>query len=267
MRRSLATAIEHRGVGLHGGAECRAVVRPAAPGHGLRLNGVPLSLERVETADHATQICTPAGPVRMVEHLLAALYAHRIDDAAIEVEGGEVPICDGSALPWIPARVVEQPGEPTILRPGPLELREGESWARVTPAPALQLVVQVDFPGLGPQRSEHAPLEVLGARTFGFLRDEAPLRAAGLIVGVSLDNTLVLDDAGHPVAPQSLRFPDEPARHKALDLLGDLALLNARLRARVEVHRGGHAFHHRLAALISAAPPCDMTADPTRSGL
>jgi UDP-3-O-[3-hydroxymyristoyl] N-acetylglucosamine deacetylase len=115
-----------------------------------------------------------------------------------------------------------------------------------------RVCVEVEFPGLGRQvfaadEAEWAA-EVAPARTFGFLRDEAALRAAGLIAGVSLENAVVFDDAGRPLRP--LRFADEPARHKALDLIGDLMLLGVPLRASVTAARAGHRLHHALVAAI-----------------
>ncbi|MCA9537460.1 MAG: UDP-3-O-[3-hydroxymyristoyl] N-acetylglucosamine deacetylase [Myxococcales bacterium] len=255
MRRTLAAAVTCAGPGLHSGAPCVAHLSPAPPGHGLCLNGTPVALRHVIDAAYATTLATARGPVRTVEHLLAALYGLGIDDAAIEVEGGEVPALDGSAARFVQAIApCDQPGRRTILTlREPVEVRDGARWCRATPAQTLSLAVEINFPALGVQRFA-APVDALptiaAARTFGFARDADPLRAAGLARGAGLSNTLVFDDHGRPLNPEGQRLADEPARHKWLDLLGDLALLGAPLRAQVEATRGGHALHHRLVAAL-----------------
>ncbi len=248
MRRTLARAVEFRGVGLHSGRPCVATLSPGRGG--ITLNGAPLSAP--VDARFATTLPTPRGPVATVEHLLAALRIASIDDVAIDIEGGEVPALDGSAAAWA-LPTVDAPGErDERVLTRPVELREGASWVRAEPSDVARVTVDVEFPGLGRQVfTADAPAwaaQVAPARTFGFLRDEAALRAAGLIAGVSLENTVVFDDAGRPLAP--LRFPDEPARHKALDLIGDLFLIGAPLRAHVTAVRAGHRLHHALVAAI-----------------
>lgn len=250
------------GVGLHCGGPCAASVAPAPPGHGLRIGGTPVQCAAVLAGARATTLRTAAGPVRTVEHLLAALYGLGIDDAEVTVEGGEVPILDGSAGPWLDALApVDTAGERAVLTlPGRVEVRDGDRSVVAEPAAALTLEVHVDYPGLG-ALSLVAGLDafpaIARARTFGFLRDAEVLRAAGLSGGASLDNTLVLDDAGRPLNPGGLRHPDEPVRHKWLDLLGDLALLGAPLRARVVARRSGHALHHQLVTALRHTVPAD----------
>ncbi len=137
-----------------------------------------------------------------------------------------------------------------------VETRGG--WAEASAADRLSLDVSVNFPhpAIGAQRwaggAGDFAAELAGARTFGFLADAEALRAAGLARGASHENALVFDAEGPMTA---LRWPDEPVRHKALDLLGDLALLGAPLRAHVRVHHGGHALHHALVRAITEACP------------
>jgi len=252
-------AVQLRGAGLHSGRACRARIRPAAPGQGLRLNGALADLDAVTDGRFATTLRTAGGPVSTVEHLLAALFGAGVLDAEIDVEGGEVPILDGSAAPWLallppPAAKLDRPAW-RLARPVRVELDGAVATAE--PAACFEIDVRVDFPGLGPQRYRGGladfAADIAPARTFGFRRDEAALRAAGRIAGVSWHNAVVFADDGAVENPGGLRFPDEPVRHKALDLIGDLALLGALPHARIRVDRGGHRLHHRLARALRRA--------------
>lgn len=240
---------------MHGGRTTHARLDPAPPGHGWTLNGARVGIAAVRDATLATTLATPTGPVATVEHLFAALNGRCIDDVAIHVTGGEVPLLDGSAAIW--ARHITPRPHGGVRDPltidAPVEVGDGDHWLRATPGEALTLDVTVVFPQLGRQRFV-APAtafgEVADARTFGFAADADALHARGRALGVTLDNTLVFDEAGHPMRP--LRHPDEPARHKWLDLLGDLALLGRPLVAHIEGYCAGHALHHRLVRALLA---------------
>ncbi|MCA9545224.1 MAG: UDP-3-O-acyl-N-acetylglucosamine deacetylase, partial [Myxococcales bacterium] len=256
MAMTLQRPVTLSGLGLHGGRPCRARVAPAAPRAGLRLNGVPLAEAPVLDTRRATTLCTPDGPVAMVEHLLGALVGLGITDAEVHVEGGEVPVVDGSAAPWV-ARIEPVVHGPDVGWAPPHALRVGDEtrWIRVSPASSLSLTVVAHHPPAPAWRCAVTQADfataVAPARTYVFQRDVAALRAAGLARGGSLDNALVLDDQGRPVGG-ALRLPDEPARHKALDLLGDLATLGFPLRAHVEAHCPGHGLNHALVAALRA---------------
>jgi UDP-3-O-[3-hydroxymyristoyl] N-acetylglucosamine deacetylase len=277
-RQTVAEAFTREGVGVHGGASARVVVRPAPAGSGLVLARVDLPdepafgarLDAVRSASFATTLgAAPPSPaaISTVEHLLAALHAAGVDDARIEVDGPEVPVLDGSALPFSQA-IAEAGVVPTdgtrrcMVLDEAIAIRDGDRRVEVSPAAGFELHVEIDFdhPAIGRQAiscAEFTPgffaRELAPARTFGFLADVEGLRARGLAVGASLENTVVLDDAT-VMNEQGLRFRDECVRHKALDLVGDLALLGAPLRARVTAVRGGHALHHRLVGEILARP-------------
>lgn len=261
-RHTLRAPIERAGVGVHQGRPCRVRLQPAPPGHGRTLNGGPLSAAAAADRPLATTIQSPTGPVSTVEHLLAALSVLEVDDVGITVAGGEVPILDGSAGPWrdaiIAAGRVPQPGPPLDpLTPlAPVEVREGDRWVRASPASALSFRVTIVYPALGSMTVE-GPLAALDldARTFGFYRDAERLWAAGLARGADRRNTLVFGDDGAPIAGCVPRRPDEPAHHKWLDLVGDLALLGRPLVARVEAHKAGHALHRRLVERLADRPP------------
>ncbi|MCK6522070.1 UDP-3-O-acyl-N-acetylglucosamine deacetylase [Myxococcota bacterium] len=261
-QQTLAAPVFAEGVGLHTGAWCRASARPAPPHHGVRfvrtdLPGAPELPARVSHV-RATLLATTLGEgdasVSTVEHLLAALYALGIDNARIEVEGPELPVLDGSACVWteraLSAGVVAQDAEAAVLRvTRPMTLTDGDRQVNLRPNDEglhLQVAVNFDHPAIGEQRVRLAvspqtfQAELAWARTFGFLEEVERIRAAGLAQGGSLDNAVVFCRARGVLNPEGLRAADEPVRHKALDLLGDLSLLGARLYAEVEVRRPGH---------------------------
>jgi UDP-3-O-[3-hydroxymyristoyl] N-acetylglucosamine deacetylase/3-hydroxyacyl-[acyl-carrier-protein] dehydratase len=186
-----------------------------------------------------------------VEHVLAAVAALQLDDLVISLDGPEPPIMDGSAQPFFDAlraaEFREQPGCKRVARlTSPVRLIDGESVYEGTPSDDLDLDVTIDFPHalIGRQRfagrvtSDWFEREVSWARTFGFVREVEPLRAMGLIKGASTQNAVVLDDGG--VVENVLRSPDEFVRHKMMDCVGDLALVGARVKARIVAHKPSH---------------------------
>jgi UDP-3-O-[3-hydroxymyristoyl] N-acetylglucosamine deacetylase/3-hydroxyacyl-[acyl-carrier-protein] dehydratase len=196
--------------------------------------------------------------VETVEHLLAAAGALQIDDLTVELDGPEPPIGDGSFAPYLDALaeagIVEQPGEPVVYRVTvPFHLAEGEASYVVAPAPALRLTATVEWPHplIGRQSGsyditpESFARELAGARTFGFLREAEALRARGLALGAALESTLILTEDG--LAGGALRWPDEFVRHKAGDIVGDLALLGGRVQAHVVATKPSHQGNIALA--------------------
>lgn len=237
-------------------------LRPAPPGTGWRLNGGPVPSARVADTFLATSLETPAGPVQTTEHLFAALAGLGVADVDLEVEGGEVPILDGSAGPFcraIRAAGLARPGLPLHALAGPVRLAgaDAESFIELLPAAAFQLEVEArpPVPGAGRFACTLADFEaeVAPARTFGRLEDAERLRAAGRARGASLENCVVFTADGAVLNPGGLRFPDEPLRHKALDLLGDLARLGRLPAALVRARGTGHAVHAALVARLAGA--------------
>ncbi len=267
---TLAAPVERQGVGLHSGAHCRVRLGPStregywvgwlsAPGES------PLRLSPHQVVD--TRLCTALRlgqrPLATVEHLLAALAGTGVSQAEIWVDGEEIPLLDGSAQPWVGA-IAEaglHPLGPRQLVPlaGPITHQRGESFAVALPSPHPCLSAAVDYPqaAIGRQFFSLALTpaafveELAPARTFGFLEQVEQLRAMGLIQGGALDNALVCD--GERWLNPPLRYPDEPVRHKLLDLLGDLALVGLP-QAQVFAYRGSHGLHTALAAALEAAP-------------
>ena len=263
---TLAGQAERSGVGLHSGRS--SVVRlkeSVEPGFYLRVEGHDEAFRLAPHQVRDSQLCTTldlgACKVATVEHLLAALAGCGLTHVIIELQGDEIPLMDGSALNWVEA-IVEagiQPAEtPRLPAPSlaqPLIRSRGGSVITAIPASTFQLVGVIDFPqrAIGQQQlsldltPERFVKEIAPARTFGFRDQVEQLRSAGLIQGGALDNALVCD-GDHWLNPP-LRFPDEPVRHKLLDLIGDLALVGFP-QAQVLVYRGSHGLHTDLAAAL-----------------
>ncbi|HEU5358588.1 MAG TPA: UDP-3-O-acyl-N-acetylglucosamine deacetylase [Gemmatimonadales bacterium] len=271
-RRTLARPAEFRGTALHTGVETRLRVGPAGTGTGIvfartDLAGVPripARLAEVEATERRTAIGRPPATIHTVEHLLAALQALEVDDALVELDGPEPPILDGSFAPFVEglldAGLADQAGTPAEWRvPAPLEVVVAGSRYRAEPSATLRVSVTVEWahPAIGRQSGswELTPgvfrRELAGARTFGLVREVEALQARGLALGASYDNAIGLDDRG--VVGTVLRWPDEFVRHKAGDLVGDLALLGGRIRAHVLAERPSHHGNVMLARAIASA--------------
>ena len=273
---TLAASIEIAGVGLHSGATTRVRLGPAEhPGYWVGwLDAPQLPLQRLQPAQVCeTTLCTALQleqrRLATVEHLLAALAGCGVSQAEILVEGPEVPLLDGSALPWVELigqaglRALNQPAPRPPLH-APCTVHGGGAMVTAVPAAELRLAAAIAFaePAIGQQQHditltpERFVREIAPARTFGLRSQVEQLRQAGLIQGGALDNALVCD--GDRWLNPPLRFEDEPVRHKILDLLGDLALVGLP-RAQVFAYRGSHRLHTALAAALAApsAPvPC-----------
>ena len=257
-RRTIARAVELAGTGLHTGAEVNLRLEPAPPGRGIVFQRsdlgnrvIPARLEAVGLSDRRTALRLGAARVETVEHLLAAVYAAGVDDLAIVLDGPEVPILDGSFAPFVElladAGQAEMPGGPAELRLDRLlEVQEGDARYSIQPGEGLAVDLTLDYtePVIGRQRTswvisaESFAHEIAPARTFGFLAEVAPLRERGLLAGASEHAAIVLSPVA--VLNTSLRWPDEFARHKLGDLIGDFALLGARLNLRVAAERPSH---------------------------
>lgn len=263
-QQTLAQPIERSGVGLHSGKTSTVRIQPAPPSSGrsfLRVDlgqGIPAHIEFVHQTQLSTELAIAHATVRTVEHLLAALAGMGIDNACIEIDGDEVPLLDGSALPW--AEAIAQAGwqpqaVPRAAAPltHPLWVRDGDAFVMAMPAPYLQLTYGIDFDlaAIGNQWHSWNPHQepfqtaIAPARTFGLAHQIDQLQQAGLIKGGSLENALVCGSEGWLNPP--LRFSNEPARHKLLDLLGDLSLLGALPTAHIIAYKASHRLHTQFA--------------------
>src|SRR4051794_27419263 len=270
-RKTINTNVSITGIGLHSGIYTRVALQPAPAGNGINfvradLDGLRIpALQASTTAlDYATTVGKDDVAVGTVEHLLSAIMACGITDVDILIDGPEVPIVDGSALPFMhlidAAGVRELAAEVPVLRiKEPIEIVEGDKSIRLTPANRLVLKYRIDFdhPIIGKEyfhfdfEHDNFLRKIAPARTFGFMRDVEKLRAAGLARGGSVENCIVLDDGGVMNGP--LRFRDEFVRHKVLDLIGDLALIGRPVVGEITAYKAGHALHSKFVEQILRA--------------
>jgi UDP-3-O-[3-hydroxymyristoyl] N-acetylglucosamine deacetylase len=273
---SYQTTIERpvatKGVGLHTAVKCHLRLVPAPANTGIVFRRVDLDnfeieahVRNVARVSYATSLMKKGVLLSTTEHLLAALYSCGVDNVYIELDALELPILDGSSQPFI-----EMLGQAGIRRLRkrrrylkvikPLEVSEGGRRIGIYPANDFRVrcFVQYAHPSVGAQEiellvgRESFSRMLAPARTFGFVQDFEGLRRMGLIRGGSLENAIVLNESGVMNGP--LRFPDEFGRHKALDLIGDLALVGRPLLARVEAYKAGHALHTQLVTRLLADP-------------
>src|SRR6478672_5063528 len=264
--------VSAEGVGLHTGVFGHIQLVPAPADTGIVFRRVDLDNFTIEAQGHnvarvsyATSLMKQGVLLSTTEHLLAAIYSCEIDNIHIDIDSIEVPILDGSAEPFM--QLLEQAGVRKLRRKRrylkvlqPLEVIEGDRRIGIYPSDEFHVRCYVDFPHplVGQQEVEMMVSPptfrhlLARARTFCFERDIAPLRSMGLIRGGSLENAIVLTNDSVMNGP--LRFPDEFGRHKALDLIGDLALVGLPLLARVEAYKAGHALHTQLVSRLLADP-------------
>jgi UDP-3-O-[3-hydroxymyristoyl] N-acetylglucosamine deacetylase len=262
--------VEIEGVGLHTAVRSRLRLVPAPADTGIVFRRVDLDgfmveahVRNVARVSYATSLMKQSVLISTIEHLLAALYCSGIDNVYVELDALELPMLDGSSKPFID--LLAQAGTRRLRRlrryirvVKPLEFEDGDRRIGIYPANEFRVhcFVDYDHPLIGPQDIELVvdretfSRELAPARTFGFVKDFAALQEMGLIRGGSLANALVLDDTSVMNGP--LRFPDEFGRHKALDLIGDLALVGRPLQARIVAHKAGHALHTQLVTRLLA---------------
>lgn len=265
-QQTLAQPIAAHGVGLHSGLATTVRVLPAPADTGryfvrTDLPGQPSIAAHVRMIGQtqlSTELVQGGASVRTIEHLLAALFGHGIDNARIEIDGPEVPLLDGSAQVWgsaiVQAGVVAQaaPLAQPILREA-IWRYQGDQFVAAIPAPTLKFSygIEFDLAAIGTQWHSWDPAsadfatEIAPARTFGLAHQIEQLQQAGLIKGGSLDNALVCGPAGWLNPP--LRFSNEPVRHKLLDLVGDLSLVGALPIGHYLAYKASHHLHTQLA--------------------
>jgi UDP-3-O-[3-hydroxymyristoyl] N-acetylglucosamine deacetylase len=275
-QRTLKTAARTTGVGLHTGARVDLVLRPAAKDSGIVFHrtdlagSAPIPANAMVIGDTRLSSTLRVGDagISTVEHLMSALAGLGIDNLNVDVAGPEVPIMDGSAGPFVfmlqSAGIVEQDAPKRYLRVvAPVEVREGDKWARFEPFDGFRLDFTIDFPHpvFGSENrnvvidfAEHSYVrEVARARTFGFMQDVEAMRSAGLGLGGSLQNAIVLDEV-RVLNSEGLRFENEFVRHKVLDAIGDLYLLGHPLIGQYTAHKSGHGLNNALARALLARP-------------
>ena len=267
MTNFLKNPFELSGVGLHSGETTTVKVIPGEVGQGrhfVRIDLpdnpiIPANITTVSQTTLSTELAVAEAKVRTVEHLLAALSASGIDDARIEIDGAEVPLLDGSAKLWTEAIAksgIEQSSKQPQNLPGlesPVWIRENDAFVAAIPASETRFTYGIDFSYKAIANQWHSwhpatedfATEIAPARTFGFAEQIEQLQKAGLIKGGSLDNALVCSETGWVNPP--LRFTNEPARHKLLDLVGDMSLLGSFPPIHFLAYKGSHKLHIQLA--------------------
>ncbi|MDR2839187.1 MAG: UDP-3-O-acyl-N-acetylglucosamine deacetylase [Azonexus sp.] len=268
-QRTLKTITRASGVGLHGGVKVNIALRPAAPDTGIvfRRTDLPQAVDIPASATLVgdTRMCSclekDGVKVGTIEHLMSAFAGLGIDNAWVDLDAPEVPILDGSASPFVfliqSAGIEEQNAAKKFIRvTRPVEVRDGDKWARFEPYEGYRLSFSIVFnhPAID-KSAQQATMdfaeqsyarEIARARTFGFMQEVEYLRENGLALGGGLENAIVLDEY-RVLNQDGLRYGDEFVKHKILDAVGDLYLVGHPLLAAYSSHKGGHALNNLLA--------------------
>lgn len=274
LQKTIRKKVEVEGIGIHSGEKCALTFRPAPPDTGVYFirNDLPnkpslkVSYKNVQATTNATTIGNEFFTVATIEHCISAISALRLDNLFIELDGPEIPICDGSAKDFLEALLrvglieQDQPRKYCYIT-APIYFSEGDKHAYVIPYHGLKLSVTIDFAhkAIGKQTIEieineqSFAREIAGARTFGFMKDVEALWEKGLAKGASLENAIGLDQNG-VVNEKGLRWPDEFVRHKALDALGDLVTLEMPLMGHIVLYKAGHDIMNKLVRKIVETP-------------
>ncbi len=273
-QRTLKTTVRTVGIGMHSGAKVELVLRPAPEDTGAVFRRVDLNPPVEVVADAlavvdtrmATTLGRDGATIATVEHLASALSGLGIDNVIVEVNAAEVPIMDGSAATFVfliqSAGIVEQNAPKRFVRvTRAVEVRDGDKWARLEPHFGYKLKFSIAFnhPAIDATEQtvevdlarEPYVRAVARARTFGFVNDVEALRAAGLGMGGSFENAIVMDEY-RVLNIDGLRSGDEFAKHKILDAVGDLYMLGRPLIASYVAHKSGHALNNRLLRALLA---------------
>jgi UDP-3-O-[3-hydroxymyristoyl] N-acetylglucosamine deacetylase len=264
--------VEASGIGLHHGVPVNIRILPAPASTGIvfvrtDLDNfqIPASWRHVARVSYATSLMRQGVLISTTEHLLSVLYSMGIDNAYVEIDNLEVPILDGSGLPFV--RLIEQAGVRQLRRKRrylsirrPVSVEDKHKRISILPDETFRLTCDTDYPEPVGRQSlelevtpERYASQIAFARTFGWETDLNQMRDMGLIRGASLENAVCFTPTG-TLNPEGLRAPDECCRHKALDLIGDLALLGRPLLGHVIAERAGHAMHTALVAHIMQDP-------------
>ncbi|BBF22511.1 UDP-3-O-acyl-N-acetylglucosamine deacetylase [Sutterella megalosphaeroides] len=277
-QRTLGEAVETVGIGLHSGRKVKLRLLPAAPDTGIVYRrtdidppvDIPAQPLNVNDTRMATTVNIGSTAVSTIEHLMSALSGLGVDNCVIEVTAPEIPIMDGSGASFVfllhSAGIVEQDAPKKFVKViAPVEVREGDKWARLEPHmgyklsfsiafghPAIDATEQFSEVDFSKTTYEQA---VARNRTFGFVQDVEMLRRLGLAQGGSLGNAIVMDEY-RILNPEGLREGDEFVKHKILDAMGDLYVLGRPLLAHYRAHKSGHALNNLLLRELLKKPEC-----------
>jgi UDP-3-O-[3-hydroxymyristoyl] N-acetylglucosamine deacetylase len=265
-KRTIKEEISFSGLGIHSGKDVEMSLKPSDSGEivfkrmDLDNKEFRILLKDIQ-AKNCTMLVTEEGKIQTLEHLLAVLWVHGIDSLIVELNQEEIPILDGSALPFVRAirkagvRDLNQEKRP-IRIVKPFIIQEDDASISVVPDPALRITYHIDYahPSIRKQgisivvNPDDFDRDIAPARTFGFVDDVPSLRERGLALGGSLKNAIVLDKLS--VISGELRFPDEFVRHKVLDIVGDLSLVGFPLIGHFIANKAGHGLHLQVARFL-----------------
>jgi len=273
-QRTVAKRVSCTGIGLHSGAPVTLTLAPAPADAGIAFVRMDLGVEIPARHDLvvdtrlSTSLAVGQARISTVEHVLSALHGMGIDNCRVEVDGPEIPILDGSAAPFV--ALIDQAGLKVqkaarhfVVITRPVEVRDGDKLARLEPAEGFSVSFTADFghplitnQGFQVTVSDRTfEREVARARTFCFRKDIELMQSMGLARGGSLENAIVVDEYSI-LNPEGLRWPDEFARHKVLDAIGDMALLGRPLLGALTAVKSGHALNQALVKRVLADPTC-----------
>jgi len=271
-QRTVAKEISCTGIGLHSGNKVNLTIKPAPPNSGISFERTDISpgcrvnasFDNVVDTNMATTIGFNGYSVSTVEHIMAAFFGMGIDNALVQIDGGEIPIMDGSSAPFIfllknAGVTIQNSHKKFLLVKKSVKVKDGNRSVQLNPANELKITYKIDFdhPLIKDQSYEISFSkssfvdEISRARTFGFLRDVQTLRNNGLAKGGSLDNAIVVDDF-RVLNEDGLRYKNEFVRHKLLDFIGDLAILGCVPIGHFVVERSGHFMNQKLLRLFMA---------------
>ncbi len=276
LQKTIRTKVNCDGIGLHTGRKVRMTIKPAAVDQGVIFirkdmtgnNMIKAELTNVSDTTLATTLGTNGSTVSTVEHLLSAFSGMGICNATVEVDSFEIPIMDGSALPFVDilknigVTAQDKPNNFMVIEK-PISVSDGEGKAMFIPSAEFKITYDIDFnhPVVEKQTFNMAfsqdvyEREICAARTFGFLRDVEYLQAKGLALGGSLNNAVVLDDE-KVINKEGLRCPDEFVKHKVLDAIGDLYLLGMPIIGHFIAYKSGHKLNNLLLRELLVRSDC-----------
>ena len=277
-QRTIQKSVQTSGVGLHNGEKVTMTLKPAEADQGIVFrrvdqktsNEIKVSPDAVKDTKMCSAIGQDTSRVATVEHLMSALSATGVDNIIIELNGPEVPIMDGSSIPFIyllqTAKLKElDAAKKFVLINDVIEVKDKDKWARFEPYDGFKIDFTIDFPHPVFDTStnkvaldfydESYITEISRARTFGFMQEVEYLRSNGLARGGSLDNSIVLDEY-KIINTDGLRYNDEFVRHKILDAVGDLYMLGYSIIGNFKAYKSGHELNNKLLLALLSNKKC-----------
>ncbi len=276
LQRTLKKEIICSSIGLHTGRKVNMQIKPAAVDTGIVFvrkdlpdaRSIPATFDNVSDTTLATSLGTDGVTVATVEHLLSAFSGMGVDNAVVELDSFEVPIMDGSALPFVNmlkdvGTHIQGKTKKLLVIKKPVSVKAGDSNAILLPADEFKISYEIDFKHIAIGRQSYSMIfsdekyekDICSARTFGFLNEVEYMQAKGLALGGSLKNAIVLDDQ-KIINKEGLRYTDEFVRHKILDAIGDLFLLGMPIIGHFVAYKSGHRLNNLLLKELMLKADC-----------